>query len=371
MIKQYLNSEEFKVAGEIPLLLKLRMKQIFKKKTISGGKVLVVDTCIIGDFIATLPALRMLIQSTDKEVDLIVSPLVKPIAQSIKGVHAVYTASSIYRRSAEMESEPSMLQPEYELVLVLRISPHAFEQLKGIRYSNIITYEIILLKYFAHLIWNIAQKKPVRQWREVNFEIINKKEPDDKLEFDDIFTIRQSDYDQVRDLIPMTKGKKRIIIHTGSGWHVKLWENDKWLETILRINRLGSFDFIFVGRGELEPKTFDYIQDRVDIKLYSLVNSVDLRTTLLVMRLSDYFIGIDSGPRNIAHLADLRSITFLGPAPQNFMPVNKADIVIDKFTCRCKSLFYFHKVSAIRTLSVDEVVDNFKRLLSAPVPSKE
>ncbi len=84
------------------------------------------------------------------------------------------------------------------------------------------------------------------------------------------------------------------------------------------------------------------------------------------MRLSDYFIGIDSGPRNMAHLADLRSITLLGPAPKNFMPVNIADVVIDKFTCRCKSLFYFHKVSAIHKISADEVVEGFKGLLHSP-----
>jgi ADP-heptose:LPS heptosyltransferase len=85
----------------------------------------------------------------------------------------------------------------------------------------------------------------------------------------------------------------------------------------------------------------------------------------MIMRLSDYFIGIDSGPRNMAHLADLRSITLLAPAPKNFMPVNKADVVIDKFACRCKSLFYFHKVSAIHKISADEVVDGFKGLLAS------
>jgi ADP-heptose:LPS heptosyltransferase len=95
-----------------------------------------------------------------------------------------------------------------------------------------------------------------------------------------------------------------------------------------------------------------------------LINTVDLKTTLLVMRLSNYFIGIDSGPRNMAHLADLRSICFLAPAPRNFMPVNTDDIVIDKFTCRCKSLYYFHKVSALTTLSAEEVVNSFKILLA-------
>ncbi len=366
MLRKYINLEEFKVGGEIPLLLKLRLKQFFVKKPEDGGRVLVVDTCIIGDFIATLPALRLFIRSTNKEVDLIVSPPLKLIAESIKGVHSVFTANSIYNRSNETQAEQMGLQREYELVLVLRISPHAYELLKHIRYSKIITYDVILLKYFAHLLWKIYRKKSVRQWREVNFEMIGREEPEKKMQFDDIFGVSSSEYNQVRELLDTMGTRKRVIIHTGSGWHVKLWGNEKWIETIMKINRLGDFDFIFVGQGELEAKTFEYIQRWVDFELHSLINKVDLKTTLLIMRLSDYFIGIDSGPRNMARLADLRSITLLGPAPKNFMPVNKADVVIDKFTCRCKSLFYFHTGSAIHRISADEVVVGFKKLLSSP-----
>jgi hypothetical protein len=64
----------------------------------------------------------------------------------------------------------------------------------------------------------------------------------------------------------------------------------------------------------------------------------------------------------MAHLADLRSVSLLGPAPKNFMPLDPDDIAIDKFTCRCKSLFYLHKVSAMRRTSAEEVFESFKRL---------
>ncbi|MBI1805056.1 MAG: hypothetical protein HY033_08860 [Ignavibacteriae bacterium] len=84
------------------------------------------------------------------------------------------------------------------------------------------------------------------------------------------------------------------------------------------------------------------------------------------MRTSDYFIGIDSGPRNLAHLADLRSVSLLGTAPKNFMPLNKEDIVIDKFTCRCKSFYYLHRVSHAK-ISVEEVFDGFRRLSKTSV----
>jgi ADP-heptose:LPS heptosyltransferase len=197
------------------------------------------------------------------------------------------------------------------------------------------------------------------------------------LTFDDIFNVNDGEYERVRALLEMQSFRKRILIHTGSGWHVKLWDDDKWIETIKRINLLGEFDFIFIGGGETEANSFAYIQQHLDFPLRSLINKTDLMTTLLIMRLSSYFIGIDSGPRNMAHLADLRSISFLGPAPRNFMPVNTDDIVIDKFTCRCKSLYYFHKVSALTTLMAEEVVDDFKKLMASaskhgvPLPMKK
>ncbi len=294
------------------------------------------------------------------------SPPLKSIAESIKGVRTVFTAKSIYNRSIEKQDEQTPLPHEYDRVLVLRISPDAANLLNHVQYSNIITYDIPLLKYSAHIVWNVALKKEVRQWREINFEIVGIKEPKKNMEFDDIFSVSEVEYGRVRALPEMSGNRKRIIIHTGSGWRVKLWDNEKWIEAIRKINRLGEFDFIFVGGGNLEVKSFEYIQQQLDFRLHSVINRVDLKTTLLMMRLSDYFIGIDSGPRQMAHLADLRSITLLGPAPKNFMPLNKSDVVIDKFTCRCKSLFYFHKVSAIQNISSDEVLDGFKRLFLSP-----
>ncbi len=363
MLREYLNPEEFKIAGEIPLLMNLRLKRVFGKNKGGGGRTLVIDTCLIGDFVATLPALRHFIEAAGEDVDLVVAPPLKSIAESIRGVQRVFTARSIYNRNIENHNRPIPLPNEYSRVLVLRISPDAASMLKGVQCTHIATYDVAFLRYWAHVIWSVARKKDVRQWRDVNFEIIGMKGADSAPDFEKIFHVSEAEYARVRELLATCRTGKRVMIHTGSGWHVKLWDNDNWRETINKIHLLGDFEFIFVGQGDLEARSFDYIQKGVDFRLHSFVNQVDLKTTLLMMRLCDVFIGIDSGPRNMAHLADLRSITLLGPAPKNFMPTNCEDIVIDKFTCRCKSLYYFHKVSAIHSVSPDEIVGGFKKLL--------
>lgn len=93
------------------------------------------------------------------------------------------------------------------------------------------------------------------------------------------------------------KGRdKKILIHTGSGWKLKLWGNEKWVELLNRINKLGNFRFIFIGADNQEEEDFKEIQKNLNFNIYSLIKKVDLKELILLMRFSDYFIGIDSGP---------------------------------------------------------------------------
>ncbi len=361
-----INHDELKIGREIPLLLKLRLKNLFKSKAPAKGRILVIDTCIIGDFLATLPALRLFIENTGWKVDLLVSPPLKSLAESIRGVDRVFTAKSVYARRIERNEGARPLPKEYGHVLVLRISPDAYRLLDGVKYSSIRTYEIPFFKYFGHLVKNTLLKKDVKQWREINYEMIGMKEPRNRPGFNEIFKFSDEDYAGVSELPELQGSAKKIMLHAGSGWKIKLWENEKWIELVKKINETGDFRFIFIGGGDFEARSFSHIQENLDFKVYSLINRTDLRETMLVMRLCDYFIGIDSGPRNMAHLADLRSISMLGPAPKNFMPVNGEDIVIDKFDCICKSLFYLHKVSGMQKISADEVCDSFRKLSKVP-----
>jgi ADP-heptose:LPS heptosyltransferase len=360
-----INHEELKLGNEIPTLLKLRLKKTFKKESRSKGKILIVDTCIIGDFLASLPALRTFIKNSGQRVDLLVSPPLKSIARSIKGVDRVFTGRSVWARAIERVDEADIISGEYAHVQVLRISPDTYKMLENIKYSSIAIYDIPYFKYVAHLLKSVLLKTEPKQWRDASYEMIGIKKPVKHPGFEDIFEFTGKEYAEAAALPELGGSAKKVIIHTGSGWNIKLWDNRKWTELIKKINAHGDFRFLFIGGGAFEEASFTQIQKGLDFKIHSLINRTDLKTCLLTMRLCDYFIGIDSGPRNMAHLADLRSITLLGPAPNNFKPVNPEDIVINKFDCRCKSLFYLHKVSAIHKISSEEVFAAFKRLPGA------
>ncbi|MDQ1266589.1 MAG: heptosyltransferase, partial [Bacteroidota bacterium] len=81
---------------------------------------------------------------------------------------------------------------------------------------------------------------------------------------------------------------------------------------------------------------------------------------LLFIRQCDFFIGIDSGPRHIAHLLDLPSISLLGPGPKSFAPLNNNGKVIDKATHGCTNLACFYPKTCMEKIEVDEVYREFE-----------
>src|SRR3989338_832429 len=175
-IKERINKDYFNVLKEPLLLTGLEISKKRSKESRNAGKILIVNTCLIGDFIASLPAMKSFIDSNNHaEIHVVVSPVLKPLAEKIKGVKRVISAKSVYDRASENGSFFARPDPYYDLVLVMRISPETYFALKTLKYGDIRTYTAPYLKYGLHLAANLSYKKPKKQWAEVNFEIIGRK----------------------------------------------------------------------------------------------------------------------------------------------------------------------------------------------------
>lgn len=362
IINQKVNYNYLKITKELPLLLRISLENYFKPETQSKERVLIIDTCLIGDFFASLPALVSFIKRTNLKVDLIVSPPLRKIAEHLIGIEKVFTAESLYDRNKKNKCKEEFIGKNYKTVILFRISQDAYKLIEKIDYSSMRTYLKPYLKYMAHLTKNVLLKREVKQWREVNFELIGIKKSSRKYSFTEIFNFKKSDYNRIKRYLGTDESKK-VIIHTDTNWALKSWENKKWAKLLMKINNLGKFKFIFIGNGNAEKQSFKEIQKNLDFKIFSMIGRIDLMETLLLIKASDYFIGIDSGPRNIAHFIDTRSISLLGPGPKFFLPVNKEDIVIDKSDCRCTSFFCYKKESCIERIQVNEVFEAFKKLI--------
>jgi ADP-heptose:LPS heptosyltransferase len=343
------------VAAEVPALL--RLQTLTRRSITSPGTVLIVNCCLIGDFVLSLPALTEFIsEHAGARVDLLVSPSVAALAEKLRGVHRVYAARTVFRRDTELE-ESERLAPSYDFVIVLRLSGPARRLLAMTSYRAIRTCLIPLLKHG----FQIATKpiSQIKQMTEFNFEIFGKYGRKEQfLRADDVF-----DFSGIPGAAIYPR--RTVLVHTGSGKKLYMWPREKWLALIERLHSLADISFVFVGGTEEEQIEFDYLASRVTFPLHSVIRRYDILELLMLMRVSQLFVGVDSGPRHLAHLVDLPSVSLLGPGPKSFQPLNSNATVIDKTECqRCVTFYCPHAPNCIEKIEVETVVRACLKALS-------
>lgn len=341
-------SQYFPVVHEVPALLRL---QTFKPDTIASPRtVLIVNCSLIGDFVLSLPAITDFMKDHPAAgVDLLVSPSVAPLAQRLRGVRRVSSARSVFGRASESGGADEMLASEYDLVVVLRLSEESRRLLASTSYRAIRTYLVPFLKYGVHLARHPSAN--VKQISEFNFEIFGKSGKDQReLSADEVF-----DFTGV-PAIERRPGRN-VLVHTGSGSRVYLWPIEKWVALLESLHQREDIAFIFVGGTDEEKRTFEELSNRVSFPLYSVIRQYDLLQVVMRMRVSDMFIGVDSGPRHLAHLVDLPSVSLLGPGPKSFKPLNRNATIIDETDCqRCVTFYCPYAPSCVGEIAVEKVV---------------
>jgi ADP-heptose:LPS heptosyltransferase len=355
-----INSEYFSIFKQLPVMLKLHLKRK-KTKANRTKRVLIINNTLIGDFLTSLPAMKQFIDQNKADVDLVVSPIMEPLAKHIIGVKKVFTAKSTYKRDTEQTKRDGKKFSNYDQVLIMQTSGDTYHMLKNVNYNKIKTSVLPYLKYGIYVSKNLSKKHNIKQHEEFSFEIT--KAPQKRFEFDELFKFNKKDYRKAKEMsFIKNKNCKKVVIHTGSGWYVKLWKNERWIKLLNKINERGKFKFIFVGGTEKEESDFKHIKGRLDFEVYSAIKKMNIKELALMMRECDYFIGVDSGPRHIAHLLNMPSICLMGPGPKIFSPKNRNAIMIDKSDCYCTNLFCYRKKPCVEKISVNDVMSEFDKI---------
>jgi len=351
-LKGKVNYRYLRISGELPLMLAAHFSLRSKR---GSRRTLIINPCLIGDFISSVHALRHYINTHSASPDLVVSPAVKPLAERIRGIGSVFTDAELLASGK--------LGREYGTIIMMRANSKALSFVRRARARKVETSLMLMIKYALHLADSMARRKTPKQWREVNFEMIHASNR--SLSFNNVFSFTEKDHADVRKLDALKTRDRIILVHTESEWVMNRWDNRKWRLLLARINKLDGFRIVFIG-GLGAKRDYEIIRRSMDFPVYSLIGAVNLRELALVMRRSDYFIGVDSGPRNLAHLAGLRTIGLLGPGPHMFMPLSDKDIVLDKSDGRgLYERFFYRKDGLMNKISVNDVYNAFLRLHSA------
>jgi ADP-heptose:LPS heptosyltransferase len=344
------------VFRELPALLRLPS---WKPSMVqSPEKVLIVNCCLIGDFVVSLPAITDFVREhPNAQIDLLISPSLAPLARRLRGVHRVYTAASIFKRASELHVSDQRLDSSYDQVIVLRLSEPARRLLKTTSYRAIRTYLVPFLKQGLQLATRPSAE--AKQLSEFNFEVFGK------------FGQRQKELcaEEVFDFTGLpaidTPQGRIVIVHTGWGSRLHLWPVEKWIALLKRLRELEDISFVFVG-GEGEAQIFDEISRGLSFPIYSVIRRYDLLELVTLMRVSGLFVGVDSGPRHLAHLVDLPSVSLLGPGPKSFEPLNRNATIIDETECkRCVTFYCPWSPTCVGKIELETVVHACMNRLSS------
>jgi ADP-heptose:LPS heptosyltransferase len=344
------------VLREIPALIRL---QTSKPRTVASIQTaLIVNCCLIGDFVVSLPAITEFIREhSNAQIDLLISPSLAPLARKLRGVRHVYAAQSVFRRETEPSGSDQRLASSYDLVVVLRFSEDARRLLATTSYRALRSYLLPFLKYGLHLAQQPSSK--VKQLSEFDFEVFGKfGKHEGDLHADEIF-----DFSDV-PAVDVPAGRV-VLIHTGSDSRVHRWPSPKWVSLLEKLRKLEDISFVFVGGSEDEERIFTEISRRISYPLWSVIRRYNVLELVMLMRMSHLFVGIDSGPRHLAHLVDLPSVSLLGPGPKSFQPLNRNATIIDETECkRCATFYCPYTPSCVGKIEVETVVRACKNSLS-------
>lgn len=334
-----------------------------EKVECNNGRMLIIIPALMGDFVASIPSLSDYIKrNADKKIDLMVAPPLKKITERIVGVHAVYTAKSVAQRSNEESNETTPHFEPYEEIIILRTSEDVLKNKVPYLQAGKISsrkWKVFKFGLYELLIKTILRQKPKR-WHDFHFELLDGNVQD--ISYKNIFHIKEGEAENIRALFDGATGKKDIIVHTGASWHMMKWEKGKWVELLKKIHESGSYNFIFVGAAK-DIEEYGYIASQLEFKTTSLISKLDVFDLMLALSQATYFIGIDSGPGNLAHLVGLRSIIIYGPGPHTFMSRDENDIILDKSNGRgLYQRFFVKKNGFIHKITPQEVFDAFREL---------
>lgn len=355
------NSEYFNLVKELYLLFRLELSQK-RHGGNANGRILIVTPCLMGEFAASIPAIGDFIsRNKTKEIDLMVSPSLKPLAEKIKGIGRVFSVSSVYGRDGGGIRKDTSPSGRYERIIVLRTSDDAHRIIRHTDARKIETSAQYIARYVLHLSWSLIQRRTPKRWSEMNFEMLGSIPR--TVPFDDLFHFENRDYAFLDAVPALRTGKKKIVVHAGSRWPMKSWEVKKWIALLKKLHTSYECGFIFVGTKE-DGEEYRDISSGLDFAVHSLIGKMDTAQLLLLLRSSDYFIGVDSGPRNMAHLAGLRSVTILGPGPHMYMPPDRRDVIVDRSNGRGLYQMFFRKKNGfIHAISADAVFEAFRTLV--------
>ncbi|MCS7231224.1 MAG: glycosyltransferase family 9 protein [Elusimicrobiota bacterium] len=157
------------------------------------------------------------------------------------------------------------------------------------------------------------------------------------------------------------KDKQFIVAHTNAGWRLKNWEEKKWLELLEKIHKkYGLYVIIVGGKDEAKGISSGYI--------FNLAGKLSIKETAALIKKSQLFIGLDSGPMHLASAVDIPVVALFGNThPKTSEPRCSSYICVhSRMSCEvpCGLKFCKKNINCTSYISVEAVFKAVDKLLN-------
>ena len=157
---------------------------------------------------------------------------------------------------------------------------------------------------------------------------------------------------------------KLIVIHPGGGWIYKQWPQSYWNTLIQKLLQHTDWTVFLVGAVS-EKEIIQALSCGKGPRCRSEVTAFD--TLANHIRNADLFIGLDSGPMNLAVTMDVKTIALFGPGePSRWRPANQGSRFFhQQFPCNpcLQKKCYYPDANCMTAISVDSVYETAVEML--------
>jgi heptosyltransferase-3 len=166
--------------------------------------------------------------------------------------------------------------------------------------------------------------------------------------------------------------KPYLLIHVGGGWEYRRWSEEKWIALIKELIHTVDYDIKVVG-GSGEQEIVTRMEARVEKSVRVSFCITSLTQLVQHVQASLFFIGLDSGPMNLAACLNKPVVALFGPGDVNvWRPLPAGSRVVrktDRFPCSpCLQIHcFFPEHNCMAEIEVSDVMKAVREATTALV----
>lgn len=284
-------------------------------------RILVIRGGAIGDFVLTLPAIRLLRENFPAaRIEVLGYKHIVTLAQRTGFADAVRSIeyarlAGFFAPGSELDSELVEYFAGFQQIISYLYDPDRFFEgnLRRCGVKNLLVGPG-KLDDSEHAAWQLA--RPLQELA------LYAEKRGAQLE------INAEDREIARQLLAET-ARPIVAIHPGSGSERKNWPVQNWIAIAMRIVERSEFGSILLIGGEADHANLRSLREALPPERLVMADSLPLWELAAVLAECEAFLGHDSGVSHIAGAAGARALLLFGPTdPAVWAPVNPGVEVI-------------------------------------------